>query len=30
MIVLHELLSNVETVRTVAGGKFLQNKWDQV
>ena len=28
MIVLHELLSNVETVRTVAGGKFLQNKWD--
>jgi len=28
MIVLHELLSNVETVRTVAGGKFLQDKWD--
>tara|TARA_B110000444_G_scaffold261018_1_gene310509 strand:+ start:7933 stop:9648 length:1716 start_codon:yes stop_codon:yes gene_type:complete len=29
MIVLHELLTNLETVRTVAGGKFLQNKWDE-
>ena len=28
MTVLHELLSNVETVRTVAGGKFLQDRWD--
>tara|TARA_B100001109_G_scaffold22701_3_gene16381 strand:+ start:5928 stop:7640 length:1713 start_codon:yes stop_codon:yes gene_type:complete len=28
MIVLHELLNNVETVRTVAGGKFLHNKWN--
>ena len=28
MIVLHELLNNVETVRTVAGGKFLSNKWN--
>ena len=28
MIVLHELLNNVETVRTVAGGKFLRNKWN--
>ncbi len=28
MTVLHELLSNVETVRTVAGGKYLQDKWD--
>ena len=28
MTVLHELLSNVETVRTIAGGKFLQNRWD--
>ncbi|MAT49384.1 MAG: type I secretion system permease/ATPase [Euryarchaeota archaeon] len=28
MIVLHELLNNVETVRTVAGGKFLQKKWN--
>ncbi len=27
--ILHELLSNVETVRTVAGGKFLQNRWDK-
>ena len=24
MMVLHELLNNVETVRTVAGGKFLE------
>jgi len=23
------LLSNVETVRTVAGGKFLHNRWDK-
>ena len=28
MVILHELLNNVETVRTVAGGKFLQNKWN--
>ena len=28
MIVLHELLNNVETVRTIAGGKFLHNKWN--
>jgi len=28
MIDLHELLNNVETVRTVAGGKFLHNKWN--
>lgn len=27
--ILHELLSNVETVRTVAGGKFLHNRWDK-
>lgn len=26
--ILHELLGNVETVRTVAGGKFLHNKWN--
>ncbi len=29
MNILHELLNNVETVRTVAGGKFLQNKWSK-
>ena len=28
MVILHELLNNVETVRTVAGGKFLHNKWN--
>ena len=28
MIVSYELLNNVETVRTVAGGKFLSNKWN--
>ena len=26
MIVLHELLNNVESVRTIAGGGFLHNK----
>ncbi len=26
--ILHELLGNVETVRTVAGGKFLHDKWN--
>ncbi len=26
--ILHELLNNVETVRTIAGGKFLQDKWN--
>ncbi len=26
--ILHELLNNVETVRTIAGGKYLQDKWD--
>ena len=29
MMVLHELLNNVETVRTVAGGKFLENRWNE-
>ena len=29
MTVLHELLNNVETVRTIAGGKYLNEKWDQ-
>jgi ATP-binding cassette subfamily C protein LapB len=29
MMVLHELLNNVETVRTVAGGKFLEDRWDK-
>ncbi len=28
MTILHELLSNVETVRTVAGGKFLHDRWN--
>ncbi len=28
MIVLHELLNNVESVRTIAGGGFLHNKWN--
>tara|TARA_B110000008_G_scaffold279077_1_gene324778 strand:- start:14094 stop:15797 length:1704 start_codon:yes stop_codon:yes gene_type:complete len=28
MMVLHELLNNVETVRTVAGGKFLEDRWN--
>jgi len=28
MMVLHELLNNVETVRSVAGGKFLSKKWN--
>ena len=28
MVILHELLNSVETVRTVAGGKFLHNKWN--
>ncbi len=27
--ILHELLGNVETVRTVAGGKFLHDKWNK-
>ncbi|MDA9034267.1 ATP-binding cassette domain-containing protein [Hyphomicrobiales bacterium] len=27
MSVLHELLNNMETVKTVAGGDYLQNKW---
>ena len=26
--ILHELLNNVETVRTIAGGKFLHDKWN--
>ncbi len=26
--ILHELLNNVETVRTIAGGKFLNDKWN--
>tara|TARA_B100000963_G_scaffold194636_1_gene169320 strand:- start:13150 stop:14853 length:1704 start_codon:yes stop_codon:yes gene_type:complete len=29
MMVLHELLNNVETVRTVAGGKFLEDRWNE-
>ena len=29
MTILHELLNNVETVRTIAGGKYLNEKWDQ-
>ncbi len=29
MTILHELLSNVETVRTVAGGKFLHDRWNK-
>lgn len=29
MMVLHELLNNVETVRTVAGGKFLEDRWNK-
>ncbi len=28
MIVLHELLNNVESVRTIAGGGFLHQKWN--
>ena len=28
MMVLHELLNNVETVRSVAGGGFLSKKWN--
>ena len=28
MGVLHELVNNVETVRTVAGGKFLEDRWN--
>ena len=30
MTILQELLSNVETVRTVAGGKFLHDRWNTV
>ncbi len=26
--ILHELLNNVETVRTIAGGKYLHDKWN--
>jgi len=29
MVVLHELLNNVESVRTIAGGGFLHKKWDK-
>ena len=28
MGVLHELVNNVKTVRTVAGGKFLEDRWN--
>lgn len=28
MNTLHELVNNVETVRTVAGGKFLEDRWN--
>ena len=28
MTILHELLNNVETVRTVAGGRFLHDRWN--
>ena len=27
MSVLHQLLNNMEAVRTIAGGKYLKDKW---